>query len=126
MMQNQKDTINHAIGKFMALGFLNPDDIDSQMIAAAKPIEELVDGLNAEVERLDQEVKTLTAERERLNKALEQMHKLVLTRYDSRFEVAPDGTSDVYGVEYFDDGEATYNERLPELAQWLRDQTERP
>lgn len=35
----------------------------------------------AEVDRLDQEVKTLTAERERLNKALEQVKRLIAGRY---------------------------------------------
>ncbi len=58
MTIEQSETLNYAIGKFMALGFLNPADVDAKLTEASLPVRAIIDGLNAEVERL--------------NKALEQ------------------------------------------------------
>ena len=78
-------------------GEMTQEEMDRQSVTAFH-----IAKLQAEVERLDQEVKTLTAERERLNKALEQLRTIVDRYYDDCFDVDAGDPTVVWGFQWED------------------------
>ena len=66
-------------------------------------------------------VTQLEAEIERLNKALEQMREIVGRYYDDCFDVDASDPTAVWGFQWEDGSQVTWNEEAPELAAWLKE-----